>query len=102
MVIRHSLAFLVIIFITFIIIGQAKADDAEINISSIKYTNDLENGELVTLISSGKDNATNYKYKLYDDDDDDCDTQSCLPVNWYASDYDDSDWNVNATPFGNE
>ena len=102
MVIRHSLAFLVIIFITFAIIGQVKAEDAEINISSIKYTNDLENGELVTLVSSGKDNATSYKYKLYDDDDDDCDTQSCLPVNWYASDYDDSDWNINATPFGND
>ena len=64
MVIRHSLAFLVIIFITFAIIGQVKAEDAEINISSIKYTNDLENGELVTLVSSGKDNATSYKYKF--------------------------------------
>ena len=102
MVLRHNAAFLLIIFVIFILVGQVKADDAEISISSIKYTNDLENGELVTLVSSGKDNATNYKYKFYDDDDDDCDTQSCLPVNWYASDYDDSDWNINATPFGNE
>ena len=102
MVLRHNAAFLLIIFVTFILVGQVKADDAEISISSIKYTNDLENGELVNLVSSGKDNATNYKYKFYDDDDDDCDTQSCLPVNWYASDYDDSDWNINATPFGNE
>jgi hypothetical protein len=102
MVFRNNAAFLLIVFVTFILVGQVKADDAEISISTIKYTNDLENGELVTLVSSGKDNATNYKYKFYDDDDDDCDTQSCLPVNWYASDYDDSDWNLNATPFGNE
>ena len=102
MVLRQNIAFLVIIFVTLLLVGPVKADDAEISISSIKYTNDLENGELVNLVSSGKDNATNYKYKLYDDDDDDCDTQSCLPIDWYTSSYDDSDWNINATPFGNE
>ena len=42
-------------------------------ISSISYTNDLENGELITLVSNGKENGTLHKYKLFDDDDDDCD-----------------------------
>ena len=30
----------------------------------------VENGELITLVSNGKENGTLHKYKLFDDDDD--------------------------------
>ena len=62
----------------------------------------MENGELITLVSNGKENGTLHKYKLFDDDDDDCDFQNCIPENWYTTNFDDSEWGMNATPFGNE
>ena len=93
--------FLVAILLTFLT-NTAGADESDIDISSIRYTNDFVNGEAVTIVASGKDSGTEYKYNLYDDDDDDCDTQSCLPENWYATDFDDDNWNSSAAPFGND
>ena len=92
----------VVLLFSLLLIGNVNADDSDIDISSIRYTNDFVNGEAVTIVSSGRDGGTEYKYNLYDDDDDDCDTQSCLPENWYASDFDDSSWNSGAAPFGND
>jgi len=92
----------VVLLFSLLIIGSVNADESDIDISSIRYTNDFVNGEAVTIVSSGKDGGTEYKYNLYDDDDDDCDTQSCLPENWYATDFDDSSWSSGAAPFGNE
>ena len=87
--------------LTLALIGGANGDDADIDITAIKYTNDFENGDPVTIVSSGKDDATAYNYNFYDDDNDDCDQQSCIPENWYAVDFDDSNWNSSAAPFGN-
>ena len=92
----------VVLLFSLLIIGSVNADESDIDISSIRYTNDFVNGEAVTIVSSGKDGGTEYKYNLYDDDDDDCDTQSCLPENWYATDFDDSSWSSGAAPFGND
>jgi len=98
---QRNLIFSFIFFVSIILIGQANGDDPDIDITTIKYTNDFENGNAVTIVSSGKDNATAYNYNFYDDDDDDCDQQSCIPENWYAVDFDDSNWNSGAAPFGN-
>ena len=92
----------VILLFILLLVGNVNADETDIDISSIKYTNDFVNGEPITLIGSGRDVGTEYKYNLYDDDDDDCDTQSCLPENWYAIDFDDENWGSGAAPFGNE
>ena len=102
MKLRRDLTFILVFFLSVILVGQAEGNEENINISSIKYTNDLENGELITLVANGKDNSTLNKYKLFDDDDDDCDFQDCLPENWYSPEFDDSEWGANATPFGNE
>ena len=91
-----------IFIISMICLGGVKAEDPEIDISAIKYTNDFENGDPITIVFSGKDDATAYNYNFYDDDDDDCDQQSCIPENWYAVDFDDSNWNSSAAPFGND
>ena len=99
---QQNLTFLLVFSLAIVLVGLAEGNEENITISSIKYTNDLENGELITLVSNGKDNATLHKYNLFDDDDDDCDFQNCLPENWYAPDFDDSEWGMNATPFGNE
>jgi hypothetical protein len=94
-----------------ICLGGVKAEDPEIDISAIKYTNDLENGETVILVGNGKDYGTIYNYHVYDDDDDqyrndddddDCNVQYCLPENWYNVSFDDSSWNSSAAPFGND
>ena len=102
MVLQQNIAFLFIVFLTFILIGQVKADEPNIDIAGIRYTNDFENGDPITIVSSGKDDATAYNYNFYDDDDDDCDQQSCIPENWYAVDFDDSSWSSGAAPFGND
>ena len=81
------------LLLVLVFVETANADESDIDISSIRYTNDFVNGEAVTIVASGKDSGTEYKYNLYDDDDDDCDTQSCLPENWYATDFDDDNWN---------
>ena len=100
-----------IFIISLICLGGVKAEDPEIDISAIKYTNDLENGETVILVGNGKDYGTIYNYHVYDDDDDqyrndgdddDCDVQYCLPENWYNVSFDDSSWNSSAAPFGND
>ena len=59
-----------VFIISIIFLGGVKAEDPEIDISAIKYTNDLENGETVILVGNGKDYGTIYNYHVYDDDDD--------------------------------
>ena len=82
MVLRQNIAFLLIIFITFILVGQVKADEPNIDITSIKYTNDFENGEAVTVVQSGKNESTEYSFKIFDDDND-------FPDDWEETSFDD-------------
>ena len=98
---HKNILILAAIILALVSIGGASADETDIDITTIKYTNDFENGDPVTIVSSGKDDATAYNYNFYDDDNDDCDQQSCIPENWYAVDFDDSNWNSSAAPFGN-
>ncbi|MDP7444549.1 MAG: hypothetical protein QGF64_02550, partial [Candidatus Poseidoniia archaeon] len=86
-----------VFIISMICLGGVKAEDPEIDISAIKYTNDLENGETVILVGNGMDYGTIYNYHVYDDDDDqyrndgdddDCNVQYCLPENWYNVSFD--------------
>ncbi|MEO2180654.1 MAG: hypothetical protein ABGW86_05195, partial [Candidatus Poseidoniia archaeon] len=102
MYLQKNILFLAVIMLTLALVETANGDDADIDITTIKYTNDFENGDPITIVSSGKDDATAYNYNFYDDDDDDCDQQSCIPENWYAVDFDDSNWSLGAAPFGND
>ena len=58
MKLRRDLTFILVFFLSVILVGQAEGNEENINISSIKYTNDLENGELITLVANGKDNLS--------------------------------------------
>ena len=108
---HYQLKILLTTIIVLFLSNTASGDTPDIDATSIKYTNDLENGETVILVGNGKDYGTIYNYHIYDDDDDqyrndndddDCNEQYCLPDNWYTSDFDDSNWNSSAAPFGND
>ena len=49
--------------------------------------------ESSTIVVSGRDNATYYKYLILDD-------YSQAPLNWFESDFNDSEWSIGAAPFG--
>ena len=53
MKLRRDLTFILVFFLSVILVGQAEGNEDNINISSIKYTNDLENGELISLVAYG-------------------------------------------------
>ena len=95
MVLHQNIAFLLIIFITFILVGQVKADESSIDITTIKYTNDFENGEAVTIVQSGKNESTEYSFKIFDDDND-------FPDDWEETSFDDREWETGSAPFGNK
>jgi len=86
--------FLAMIIIAFLS-NIANADEPDIDITNIKYTNDFENGEAVTFIQSGKNESTEYSFKIFDDDDD-------FPDDWEEVFFDDSEWDVGSAPFGNK
>ena len=83
------------IILALVSIGVASADEADIDITTIKYTNDFENGEAVNIVPSGKNESTEYSFKIFDDDDD-------FPDDWEESSFDDSDWDLGSAPFGNK
>ena len=85
-----------LVFVTFLISANyVEADDSDISISSIRYTNDFENGESITIIDSGRDGGTEYRYAIFDDDDD-------FPDDWEEVTFDDSEWDMGEAPFGNK
>ena len=83
------------IILALVSIGVASADEADIDITTIKYTNDFENGEAVNIVPSGKNESTEYSFRIFDDDDD-------FPDDWEESSFDDSDWDLGSAPFGNK
>ena len=88
---RNSLAVLVFAFL-FSLAASGASGEADLVITSLDYTNDFENGDPVTIVQSGRDDDTEYKYNFYDDDDDDCGSQRCIPTGWFEKNFDDSGW----------
>jgi len=66
-----------------------------VTITSIKYSNDFENGEAVNIVPSGKNESTEYSFRIFDDNDD-------FPDDWEEITFDDSEWDVGSAPFGNK
>ena len=60
-------------------------------IDEVLYSKDST--ESKTLVQSGRDNATFYKYLILDD-------YSEAPENWSQSDFNDTTWSLGAAPFG--
>jgi len=78
-----------------LLLNSAIGESPEVEIHSLNYTNDFENGEAIIQIHSGKNNSTDYKYKIFDDDDD-------FPDDWEENEFDDSSWDMGNAPFGNK
>ena len=85
------LATAVIVFLS----SYTAADDSDVVVNSIKYTNDFENGEAITVVPSGKDEGTEYRYRIFDNDED-------FPENWKEITFDDGEWDIGNAPFGNK
>ena len=81
--------------LTLALVETANGDDADIDITTIKYTNDFENGEAVNIVPSGKNESTEYSFRIFDDDDD-------FPDDWEEPSFDDSNWDLGNAPFGNK
>ena len=75
--------------------SYAAADDPDVVVNTIKYTNDFENGEAITVVHSGKDGGTEYRYRIFNDDDD-------FPDNWQEITFNVDEWDVGNAPFGNK
>ena len=54
---------LLVFFICLICLNGANADDDNVTIASIKYSNDFENGEAVNVVPSGKNESTEYSFR---------------------------------------
>jgi len=86
---------LLVLFVCLICLNGASADDPEIDITAIKYSNDFENGEAINIVPSGKNGSTEYSFRIFDDDDD-------FPDDWEEATFDDSEWEIGSAPFGNK
>ena len=86
---------LLVFFICLICLNGANADDDNVAITTIKYSNDFENGEAVNVVPSGKNESTEYSFRIFDDDSD-------FPDDWEEGEFDDSEWNRGSAPFGNK
>ena len=61
---------LLVFSIFLICLNGANADDDNVAITTIKYSNDFENGEAVNVVPSGKNESTEYSFRIFDDDSD--------------------------------
>ena len=91
---KFNIAFMTILSIT-LLSNSAIGEDPDVEINSFNYTNDFENGESIIYVHSGKNNSTEYTYKIFDDDDD-------FPDDWEEHEFDDSSWDIGNAPFGNK
>ena len=67
---HKNLLILAAIILALVLVGMADADEIDVDITNIKYTNDFENGEAVNIVPSGKNESTEYSFRIFDDDDD--------------------------------
>ena len=77
--------------ITILVHTPSSEGESDPYIEEVIYSKSSE--ETSTIVVSGRDNATFYKYLILDD-------YSQAPENWYESDFNDSAWAFGAAPFG--
>ena len=53
MKLQHNLTFLLIFSLTVVLAGNVQGDE-NVDISALKYTNDLEDGQEINLVCNGK------------------------------------------------
>ena len=86
-----SLAILAILALIVIAYMPTSEAQQEPYISEVMYSKN--SAESLTIVQSGRDNATYYKYLILDD-------YSEAPEDWSEPGFNDSEWGIGAAPFG--
>ena len=79
-----------------VLLALAAPTDGEVDLQvlSLEYGYDLVEGEVpITLVESGRDNGTQFRYLILDD-------YSEAPENWSQPGFNDSNWSFGGAPFG--
>ena len=79
-----------------VLLALAVPTDGEVDLQalSLEYGYDLVEGEVpITLVESGRDNGTQFRYLILDD-------YSEAPENWSQPGFNDSNWSFGGAPFG--
>ena len=71
--------------------GLGAVGESDPFIDQVVYSRNA--GEDVTVVQSGRDNATYYRYLILDD-------YADSPENWSQPNFNDSTWAIGAAPFG--
>ena len=88
------LILLLVATITALTLAVPGSGEADLQALSLEYGYDLVEGEIpVTLVESGLDNGTMFRYLILDD-------YSEAPENWSQPWFNDSNWSLGAAPFG--
>ncbi len=86
-----SLAFVAILSLIVLVNMPTSEAQQEPYIDEVMYSKN--SAESLTIVQSGRDNATYYKYLILDD-------YSEAPENWFEANFNDSEWVLSAAPFG--
>ena len=92
-IVKSYALMMILVILTLITIAFMPTSGAqqEPYINEVMYSKD--NAESLTIVQSGRDNATYYKYLIIDD-------YSEAPLNWSKPDFNDTSWVFGAAPFG--
>ena len=92
-VVKTNISLAIVAILTLIVLAYMPTSEAqqEPYIDEVMYSKN--SAESLTIVQSGRDNATYYKYLILDD-------YSEAPENWFESNFNDSGWVLSAAPFG--
>ena len=92
-VVKSNISLTIVAILTLIVLAYMPTSEAqqEPYIDEVMYSKN--SAESLTIVQSGRDNATYYKYLILDD-------YSEAPENWFESNFNDSGWILSAAPFG--
>jgi len=92
-VVKANIIFIIMAILALIVIAYMPTSEAleDPYVDEVMYSKDST--ESFTLVQSGRDNATYYRYLIIDD-------YSEAPANWSEAGFNDSEWVIGAAPFG--
>ncbi len=92
-VVKSNISLTIVAILSLIVLVNMPTSEAqqEPYIDEVMYSKN--SAESLTIVQSGRDNATYYKYLILDD-------YSEAPENWFEANFNDSEWVLSAAPFG--
>ncbi len=92
-VVKSNISLTIMAILSLIVLVNMPTSEAqqEPYIDEVMYSKN--SAESLTIVQSGRDNATYYKYLILDD-------YSEAPENWFEANFNDSEWVLSAAPFG--